>query len=122
LRSAPEGLNADQSKKLARHLNRYAGRPYDILFEWSDREIYCSELIWKAFHSGLGISLGEVGRWSELNWREPTVKSQLEQRYEMRGREIDYDQLMDEKIITPQSMYTSPLLSTIGVITANSGS
>jgi cell wall-associated NlpC family hydrolase len=120
LRAAPKGLDKEQTRKLVSHLSRYAGKPYDILFEWSDSEIYCSELIWKAFHDGLGLSLGEVGRWSDLNWRAPEVKSQMEQRYTMRGRKIDYRKLMEEKIVTPQAIYASPLLLNLGLIDGQS--
>ncbi len=36
------------------------GKPYDIYFEWDDRAIYCSEIVWKAYQHALGIELSAV--------------------------------------------------------------
>ena len=42
---------------------RAAGQPmlghdYDLAFNWSDKQIYCSELIWKVYDRGLHRQLG----------------------------------------------------------------
>jgi cell wall-associated NlpC family hydrolase len=38
----------------------YIGRPYDLLFQWSDDKIYCSELVWKLYQRSAGIELGRL--------------------------------------------------------------
>lgn len=54
---------------LASALKFYMGRPYDFRYAPEDREIYCSELVFKAYRDAFGV---ELGRWEELgqlNWR-----------------------------------------------------
>ncbi|MGI8602156.1 MAG: YiiX/YebB-like N1pC/P60 family cysteine hydrolase [Verrucomicrobiales bacterium] len=50
-------------------LDRYMGRPYDIHYEPDDSEIYCSELVYKAFYDGLGLGLAEWQPLGALNWQ-----------------------------------------------------
>ena len=47
----------------------YMGRPYDFRYAPGDREIYCSELIFKAFRDAQGLELGEWQSLGELNWK-----------------------------------------------------
>lgn len=44
-------------RKISSKANSYVGRRYDNAFRWSDEKLYCSELVWKAYHSaGVDIS------------------------------------------------------------------
>ncbi len=54
LRNADTVLDAAGISRLRTAALRFAGRPYDLTFEWSDDRIYCSELVWKAYDRGLG--------------------------------------------------------------------
>ena len=49
-------LTADQADKLRKAAETYAGKPYDLYFEWSDARIYCSELVWKAYQDASASS------------------------------------------------------------------
>lgn len=47
LRDANARLDPDAIRRLRTEGERYLGKPYDLLFRWSDNRIYCSELVWK---------------------------------------------------------------------------
>ena len=83
---------------------RYAGRPYDIRFEWDDRKIYCSELIYKAVAQGAGLKLAEFAALGDMDW----------QPYEKTIRAIAGGSLpLERKMITPQALLESDKLHTI---------
>ena len=84
----------------------FAGKPYDALFGWSDKKIYCSELVWKIYKRGLGLELGKLKKLQEFDLTHPVVASLLKERY---GNNIPFD----EKVIDPQGMFDSNLLKTV---------
>ena len=47
----------------------YLNRPYDIQYEWDDKKIYCSELIYKAVRDATGLRLTEFRRLGDMNWK-----------------------------------------------------
>ena len=55
-------------------LDAFLGMPYDIHYAMGDDEIYCSELIYKAFFNATGEKLGRLVTLGELNW-EPYVET-----------------------------------------------
>lgn len=79
------------------------GLHYDLAFDWSDEELYCSEFVWKLYHDALKLNLGDPRPLSSFNISHPVVKEKLRQRY---GDNIP----LDGKMISPGDMYTSPLL------------
>ena len=46
--------------KLKREVSRFIGLNYDHKFEWSDSQVYCSELVWKAYARSSGIEIGAL--------------------------------------------------------------
>lgn len=84
---------------------RYAGRPYDLTFEWSDQRMYCSELVWKLY-KGAGITLAPLSRLGSFDLTDPGVRQILKQRY---GDHVP----LDEPVIAPSALFDSPLLKTI---------
>ncbi|RYD82724.1 MAG: hypothetical protein EOP84_08970 [Verrucomicrobiaceae bacterium] len=67
--SVPGVSEARFQSRLASALTPYMGRPYDYRYAPEDREIYCSELVFKAYRDAFGV---EIGRWEELgqlNWK-----------------------------------------------------
>ena len=82
----------------------FRGRPYDPYFEWSDQRIYCSELVWKAYDRGLGIQLGDLDRLSAFDLSNELVRQKLKERF---GDTIP----MDEQVISPAAVFSSPLLA-----------
>ena len=97
----PEGL-----ARLREEALRFEGLPYDLTFEWSDDRIYCSELVWKAYHRALGLDLGKLQRLREFKLDDPVVRAKLHERY---GDRVP----LDEPVISPSAMYGSPLLVTV---------
>lgn len=53
----PSRALADIAPRVERAMQRYAGRPYDALYQWDDARIYCSELVAKAYRDVLGHDL-----------------------------------------------------------------
>ena len=48
----------------------YLGRPYDVRYRMDDEQIYCSELIYKAFAAASdGQQLGTLVQLGDLNWQ-----------------------------------------------------
>lgn len=81
----------------------YQGRPYDLTFEWSDKRIYCSELVWKIYQQALNIRIGALQQIKDFNLTDPAVKAKLRERY---GQHIP----MQEPVISPVAMFESELL------------
>lgn len=80
------------------------GKNYDARFRWSDDTLYCSELVWKIYQHG-GIELCEPRRFRDYLLDDPKVKRLIEERYG--GVE---KMPLDEKVVAPSDLATSPLL------------
>lgn len=59
LRNAEAVLTPETLLRMKSVGERFVGKDYDLYFEWSDKRIYCSELVWKIFDHGAGIQLGK---------------------------------------------------------------
>lgn len=82
------------------------GKNYDIYFNWSDEEIYCSELVWKVYDEGANIHLGELRQLKEFDLTSPQVKAIMSERY---GSNIPYD----EQVIAPSDLFDCELLTLV---------
>jgi Permuted papain-like amidase enzyme, YaeF/YiiX, C92 family len=60
--------NGDTSS-LRNALTGFIGRPYDFCDAPGDTEIYCSELVFKAYRNAYGLELGKWQRLGDLNWK-----------------------------------------------------
>lgn len=107
LKSAPDGLSAEDAAKLRSAGKPFEGLAYDLTFEWSDRRQYCSEIVWKMYDRALGVRVGELQRLRDFDLDDPLVKAKLRERY---GKAIP----LDERVISPRAMFDSPLLVTVG--------
>ncbi|MDO7883860.1 YiiX family permuted papain-like enzyme [Hymenobacter cheonanensis] len=90
---------------------RAAGQPllgldYDLVFNWSDKQLYCSELIWKVYDRGLHRQLGQLQRLRDFDLTSPAVQAKLRQRY---GTHLP----LDEPVISPASLFASTELRTV---------
>ena len=103
LRDADRLLTPRVQQRLLDVARQYEGRPYDLYFEWSDRRIYCSELVWKVYRRTLGRSLGQPQRLREFDLSHPLVRHKMRERY---GNRVP----LDEVVISPAAVYASPLL------------
>lgn len=99
-------LTKTQTDSLRRAAERYASKPYDLYFEWSDARIYCSELVWKAYRDGVGIEVGRRQKLREFDLTDPAVRAKMRERY---GSRVP----LDEPVISPGAQFDSPLLETV---------
>jgi hypothetical protein len=95
---------------LHQQAQKFAGKPYDLTFEWSDTRMYCSELVWKLYKAA-GIELAPLSKLGSFNLNDPVVKKILRQRY---GDKVP----LDEPVIAPSALFDSPLLITVAEGTA----
>jgi hypothetical protein len=107
IKNASSVLTPASVQRLRRAASEFEGRAYDLTFEWSDRRMYCSELVWKLFDRVLGIHVGELQRLREFNLTDPVVVAKMHERY---GEHVP----MDEPVISPSSMFNSAALVTVG--------
>ncbi len=83
----------------------YLGRPYDLTFEWSDRRMYCSELVWKLYKAA-GIELAPLARLGSFDLSDPAVQGIIKKRYGTRAP-------LDAPVIAPSAIFESRLLATV---------
>jgi hypothetical protein len=93
-------------KKMKKEGERLRGKPYDRYFGWSDKRIYCSELVWKIYHRGAGIRIGKLQKLKDFDLTGPETKAIMKRRY---GDKIPYN----ETVISPVSMFNDKSLFTV---------
>ena len=82
------------------------GKNYDGVFNWSDKEMYCSELVYKSFWNACHINLANLLPLRDFNIDGPIVRKIMKERY---GNDIPYD----EPMVSPEQLFNSPRLMTI---------
>jgi uncharacterized protein YycO len=107
LKNADSLLSPDKIKVMKKVGEYYKGKPYDIYFDWSDKKIYCSELVWKIYKKSIGIEIGELQKLQDFDLSSGIVQNILKKRY---GQNIP----LDEIVISPGNIFDSELLETIG--------
>jgi permuted papain-like amidase YaeF/Yiix C92 family enzyme len=108
LRDATHALTPDAVAKLREAARPFVGRPYDLVFAWSDDSIYCSELVWKIYDRALGIRIGQLHSLRGLDLSDPIVRAKLNERY---GDRLP----LDEPVISPAAMFGASTLEAVPV-------
>jgi|GEM_PF-1162629 len=111
------GLTQERLQQLEKSMLRFQGKPYDVLFQWSDDKIYCSEFIYDSFNDqGLEeaqrIPIGEVQTFSKLDLTGDLARNLIKKRYTDEGKQID----QNEKIITPVAVLNDLKLDTVAMV------
>jgi hypothetical protein len=106
LREADRILTSQAVKKLWQAASKFEGKPYDSYFKWSEKRIYCSELVWKIYDRGIGIRVGRLQKVRDLDLSDPVVKAKIKERY---GNKVP----LGEIVISPGEMFSSDLLVTV---------
>ncbi|UXI68153.1 YiiX family permuted papain-like enzyme [Tahibacter amnicola] len=106
-RDADRRLDAKGVARLRAVAQTLRGKPYDLYFGWSDERIYCSELAWKLYERAFGVRLGELQKLGSFRLDDPAVKAKLRERY---GTGVP----RGEDVISPQAMFDSDALETVG--------
>ena len=84
----------------------FVGRPYDRVFNWSDDEIYCTELVWKIFDRALGIEIGRTAEMKDFDLSHPRVQALLRKKY-------GDNPPLTETVISPSAMFSADALQTV---------
>ncbi len=108
LRDADRILTTEAVARLRETAEGFRGKPYDLVFEWSDDRIYCSELVWKIYDRALGIRIGQLQKLGDFDLSHPMVQAKLRERY---GDRVP----LNETVISPAEMFSSEILKVIPV-------
>jgi hypothetical protein len=103
LKNADKILTIETLPKMKREGEKLIGKNYDLTFEWSDDNIYCSELIWKIYQRAVGLEIGTLEQLRDFDLTNKEVKQKLKERY---GDNIPMDQI----VISPAAIFNSELL------------
>lgn len=106
LKNREQILTPEVLEKMKQVENRFAGKHYDIYFDWSDDNIYCSELVWKVYKAATGLEIGQLEKLRNFDLSSEAVKQKMKERY---GDHIP----LDENVISPVSIYNSELLKRV---------
>lgn len=106
LKNSEKILTPDVLQKMKSEGDKFKGKNYDLAFEWSDDDIYCSELIWKIYNRTTGLEIGKLQKLKDFDLTNEIVQSKIKERY---GNSIP----LDEIVISPESIFQSDLLETI---------
>jgi uncharacterized protein YycO len=79
------------------------GIHYDLYFNWSDDQLYCSELIWKIYKRGYGVELCSLRKMKDFDLTSPEVKAIMKQRY-------GNNPPLEEDVVAPSDLSNSALL------------
>jgi uncharacterized protein YycO len=92
-------LSKDDVDRMYMYAKNQLGKPYDLKFQWSDRRMYCSELIYKVYVAG-GVTLSDCKVFKDYDIKTPAVRKLIEKRY-------SGDFSSEEPVITPVDLYNS---------------
>ena len=91
-------LTSDVKEKMKDEAKKLVGKNYDLTFEWNDDRIYCSELVYKIYQRGAGVSVGTLQKLRDFNLNSPVVRAKLNERY---GKNIP----LNETVISPGAIF-----------------
>lgn len=97
-----QSLTTSQLSAMKTYLKAQLDKHYDIGFNWSEKEMYCSELVFKAYKS-VGVELCKPKALRDFNLESPQVRKIMQQRY---GTAIPYN----EPMVSPGQLTESNLL------------
>jgi hypothetical protein len=109
LKNATDILTPQVRKRMHEMGRAWLGRPYDLLFQWDDDRVYCSELVYKLLDRAAGVQVGKVQKASEFDLSNPEVQKKLKERFGAGKATFN----PDEPIVSPQSMFDDPKLVTV---------
>lgn len=93
-------------KKMDKMAASLVDKHYDLYFNWSDDDWYCSEYVWKIYKRNCNLALGSPKQMKEYDLSAPEVQYIMKRRY---GDKIPYNELM----VSPEEILKSPLLEEV---------
>lgn len=106
LKNSKKMLTPENLSKMKTIGDKYIGKDYDSYFEWTDKRIYCSELVWKIYKETLGIEIGKLETLGDFDLSNNIVQKKMKERY---GNNIPQNEL----VISPAAMFNSSKLKTV---------
>lgn len=115
-------LTSDQAQSVLQAAHHYDGQPYDLFFMSTTDQIYCSELISLAFKSGASLALGKSQKAKELYLNNFATKRLISKRWkkhplcqteQITNFESCYAQILEQELVTPDSIFNDPKLELI---------
>lgn len=106
LKKREQYITKNEDIKLINNLNIYLNKHYDIYFNWSDDQLYCSELVWKVYNKTFNLELGKLQKLKEFDLTHPKVAAIVKKRYR---NKIPYE----ESVISPVRIFESDLLDIV---------
>jgi hypothetical protein len=100
-------LTTDNIEAMKKVFSTFKDKTYDLLFQWSDETIYCSELVWKIYDRGSGLKLIPLKKLSDYNLENSVVKELIKARY---GSKFNPEELA----IAPGDFLNSKYLVEVG--------
>jgi len=91
-------LTSEVKEKMKEEAKKLVGKNYDLTFEWNDDRIYCSELVYKIYQRGAGVSVGTLQKLQDFNLNSTVVRAKLKERY---GKHIP----LNETVISPGAIF-----------------
>ncbi len=92
--------------KMKDYDHNFLNKDYDGYFNWSDEQIYCSELVWKIYKNAANTELCKLEKLKSFNLNDEKVKIILNQRY---GKNIP----LEEDVVAPSQIVNSEILETV---------
>lgn len=99
-------LTKEQIENGIRYSKKQLGKGYDSKFQWGNKKIYCSELVWKVYES-MGIEICPTKKFSDFNLDNELVQKAIVKRY--RNNKID----LNETVVAPCDIAESGQLYTV---------
>ena len=109
LRNADEVFTPEVRARMREIGHGWLGRPYDLLFQWGDDRLYCSELVYKLLDRAAGVQVGKLQKANEFNLSSTEVQKKLRERFGDGKATFNPDELM----VSPQSMFEDSKLATV---------
>lgn len=106
LKKAKKILTDSTLQKMKDYGHNFLNKDYDGYFNWSDEQIYCSELVWKIYKNAANIELCKLVKLKSFNLKNEKVKAILIQRY---GENIP----LEEDVVAPSQIVDSEILETV---------
>jgi hypothetical protein len=102
----PAQLSSDEIANMLKQGRNWVGKHYDIYFNWSGAELYCSELVWKLYHDQANIDLCKLRPLRDYDLKNNLVGVMMKERY---GDKVPYDELM----VAPSDIFGSEMLEVV---------
>lgn len=106
LKKAESVITPEVQAQMIKSVKQYIGKDYDPFFNWSDDQLYCSELVFKVYRDCANINIGTLHPLKDYHLDHPEVKRIMERRY---GNNIPWD----EPMIAPGAILESGLFQVL---------